>query len=393
MGNSLQGKNFVCIFPWLTDSTAIKCTGQICETIAIKYNTNSSIVTYKNEEYPRYKKYCPNTKLVFLKGSLNNKGKIVFKDLLRFILLNLKKIDILYLYHFPTDRVVIPTIGVLYKLLKKNGVLFVRLESDVNDLPEEFPILKQKKLSERIKNCISLLFYKKLDVLGVIDNPSFDLSSKKLKLYQYANKKIRVQLNGYKLYEQVPLKKFEDKRDRIVLAGRLNSPQKGLDIFLEALKYVDLKNWDIMLLGEITKEQIDKIRWIENENVCNKGKIIISGYISDVSVYLDVLNASKIFCLPSRYDGIPLVIPDAMARGCIIVGSDLFGIKEIATDNGRCGFFFPNGDSIKLASILNDIIDGKFNLTELSYQSRERAERIFHWDSIIENLHLEEFIR
>lgn len=392
MGDSLLEKNFVCIFPWLTDSTAIKCTGQICETYAIKNNAHSFIVTYENEEYHRYKKYCPNTKLVFLKGKLKNGGKTVFKDLLWFILSNSKQIDILYLYHFPADRVVIPIIGILYKLLKKKGTLFVRLESDVNDLPAEFPASGQKKLSERIKDNISIMFYKKLDILGVIDNPDFVLS-KKLKLYQYASKKLRVQLNGYRYYEPFPIKRFEDKRDRIVLAGRLNSPQKGLDILLEAMKYIDLKKWEIILMGEIGKDQVESIRWIENENVCVKGKIIVSGYISDVSVYLDILNSSKIFCLPSRYDGIPLVIPDAMARGCIIVGSDLFGIREIATDNGSCGFFFPNGDSEKLASILNDIIEGKFNLAELSSKSRERAERIFHWDSIIENLQLGKFIK
>lgn len=389
-------RNFVCLFPWLTDITATKCTGQICNTIGERFNLNTYIVTYKNEEYPRYKKYCPRINLVFLKGKLKYEGWSVFIDIIWFILKHARQIDILYLYHMPEDYLRIPFTGYLYKLINKNGVLFVRFEADISTLPVTYPYhSKKEKLFawvNEIKELTVKKFFRAIDILGVLDNEKFDLTQQR-EFWQYVGDKVRVQLNGYRIYEDLIVKDFYEKEKIILVLGRLNSHQKGLDIFLEALKYINLSDWKVALAGNLLPEQKKQIEEIGQLNTSLEGRIYILGYIEDIEAYSQLMNDSMVFCLPSRYDGIPLVIPDAMARGCIIVGSDLFGIKEIATDNGRCGFFFPNGDSIKLASILNDIIGGKFNLAELSSKSRERAERIFQWDSIIENLHLEKFIK
>lgn len=391
MSFEFKKRNLVCIFPGLIDITAIKCTGQICNTIAEKYDVNSYIVTYKNEEYPKFQKYCPNTKLLFLEGQLNDGGLKLFYDLLCFVIKYAKKINILYLYQFPDDYLLTPAIGYIYKRLNKNGILFVRLEADIETLPPLFPYITRKGIKNIIKNSVIKYFYSAINILGVADNRTFDLSRERI-IWKLAADKFKIQLNGYRFFENNIVKEFRKKEKIILLAGRLNSYQKGLDVFIGAMKLLNLRGWKITLLGEIRQDQINEIREIEEENSILKGNIEILGYIDDVSVYSQMLNDSMVFCLPSRYDGIPLVIPDAMARGCVIVGSDLFGIKDIITNYGEFGFYFQNGNSEALAKLLNEIISGEYDLERISQKGQKRAQEIFQWDSIVEGLHLEEYI-
>ncbi|SHK42330.1 glycosyltransferase [Epilithonimonas mollis] len=86
------------------------------------------------------------------------------------------------------------------------------------------------------------------------------------------------------------------------------------------------------------------------------------------------IQLADVFVLPSNYEGIPIVIIDALSYGKPIVSSDVGGISEIVLDNQN-GYVVKNDDDIfaeKIKYILNDAaIYKKFsdNSLEIFYKN------------------------
>ena len=53
-------------------------------------------------------------------------------------------------------------------------------------------------------------------------------------------------------------------------------------------------------------------------------------------------------------EGLPSVVPEAMARGCVVIGSDQGGIAEAVT-NGETGLLTQSGDAAALAAAMHQI--------------------------------------
>ncbi|MCB2141303.1 glycosyltransferase, partial [bacterium] len=66
----------------------------------------------------------------------------------------------------------------------------------------------------------------------------------------------------------------------------------------------------------------------------------------------EILNILDVFCLPSKNEGLPLSILEAMACGVPVIGADVIGINEVLTDN-KTGLLFPYDDDRVLCEKLN----------------------------------------
>ena len=83
-------------------------------------------------------------------------------------------------------------------------------------------------------------------------------------------------------------------------------------------------------------------------------RVTFSGYVSDTRlVYL----AAEVLLMPSRYEGLPMTLLEAMAMGLPVVASKLDGIAEVIGD-GEEGFLVPPTDAAlfveRTASLLTD---------------------------------------
>ena len=94
---------------------------------------------------------------------------------------------------------------------------------------------------------------------------------------------------------------------------------------------------------------------------------------------------AQIYVLSSRWEGMPLVLVEAMAHGLPIVTSDLPVSKEIL---GDFGIYFKNGDIEELAQRLEDAT--KIDWKEKSKEALTIAQRfdikniIKQWEELIE---------
>lgn len=137
------------------------------------------------------------------------------------------------------------------------------------------------------------------------------------------------------------------KTKRFLAVGRFTPLHKGFDLLIEAFSVFSKKNqdWHLDIVGEGEEEQ--KYRsMISNYNL--ETRITIYPFTNKIQ---DYYSNTQIYVLSSRWEGMPLVLVEAMSHGLPIVTSDIPVCKEIL---GNFGIFFKNGDINDLAQKLED---------------------------------------
>jgi glycosyltransferase involved in cell wall biosynthesis len=97
------------------------------------------------------------------------------------------------------------------------------------------------------------------------------------------------------------------------------------------------------------------------------------GNRSDADAFLDSID---LFVLPSFYEGFPMSILEAMARGTPVLSSAVNGVPEMVTE-GRTGFLFPAGNVPALARALKRIVEEPERVRAARRSARELVERRF----------------
>lgn len=98
---------------------------------------------------------------------------------------------------------------------------------------------------------------------------------------------------------------------------------------------------------------LEKTKELANQKGLSSN-IIFTGPVSNVGKFL---GASKIFVLPSKNEGIPISILEAMNYGLPIVASRVGGIPDIISDKN--GILFTSNSKEELSNALNELINNK----------------------------------
>ena len=120
---------------------------------------------------------------------------------------------------------------------------------------------------------------------------------------------------------------------RLACVGRLHPPSKGQDILLQALAAPEwrARRWRLSLYGEgASAEGISRLA----ERLGLAGRVRLAGHVSDIA---GVWAEHHALVLPSRYEGMPLVLVEAMLCGRPVIATDVAGHSELMED-GVTGF-------------------------------------------------------
>jgi glycosyltransferase involved in cell wall biosynthesis len=82
------------------------------------------------------------------------------------------------------------------------------------------------------------------------------------------------------------------------------------------------------------------------------------GYLPRRQLLREFLPACAVFAYPSRFDGLPLTVLEAMATGIPCAVSDYFALPEVVADGGRS---VPQDDPASLARALVDMLEPAAN--------------------------------
>ena len=90
----------------------------------------------------------------------------------------------------------------------------------------------------------------------------------------------------------------------------------------------------------------------------------------------DLLDAADLFVLPSRFEGLPLALLEAMAAGLAVVATRIGGTDE-AVEDGVTGTLVPPGDPLALAAAIADALDDPARLAAYGDAGRRRFRSTF----------------
>ena len=93
-----------------------------------------------------------------------------------------------------------------------------------------------------------------------------------------------------------------------------------------------------------------------------------------------LMTAADLFVLPSQFEGLPLVVLEAMASGLPVVGTRVGGLQTLI-DDGESGLLVPAGDYQALADAIARVLTDPRLRMHLAHGARERAEH-YTWQSV-----------
>lgn len=151
---------------------------------------------------------------------------------------------------------------------------------------------------------------------------------------------------------------------RLVAIGRLTR-QKGFDILIDALTTLDKQTqWRLEIYGD-GPERNALERQVRDDNLIER--VAFMGYTDDA---LGCLMDADLFVLPSRHEGLPTILIQALASGIQIVATDCHqGPREILQD-GRFGVLVRPEDARDLARGLNSVLSGTEHFVPALVRSR-----------------------
>lgn len=111
-----------------------------------------------------------------------------------------------------------------------------------------------------------------------------------------------------------------------------------------------------------------------------ESSVTFEGHIPRAELVRRFRNAT-LFVLPSRYEGLPTVLLEAMASGCPVVATDVSGCID-AIDPGDDGILVPPRDPERMAEAVRELLDDDDRRQELGASARETILEKFTWKEI-----------
>lgn len=153
-------------------------------------------------------------------------------------------------------------------------------------------------------------------------------------------------------------------RPVVLAAGRL-AAQKGLDVLLEAsVGWRDLDPVPLVVIAGAGP----LARTLRAQAVALNAPAVFLGHREDIAV---LLAAAAVFVLPSRWEGQPLVLQEALRAGAAIVATRVGGVPGLT--GGDAALLVPPGDARALGDAVRSVLTNPGLASRLAAAARARA--------------------
>lgn len=181
--------------------------------------------------------------------------------------------------------------------------------------------------------------------------------------------------------EPAALSSMDESRPLVSFVGRM-SFQKGLDVLMDAMESYDGDpGFDLAIAG---KGELSD--WLSERHSGSRAKkhISILGLVSDAEKRWLYEN-SECIVIPSRFEGLPTVLLEAMHAGTPVIMADVNGLGGLVERCGS-GISVPCEDHDSLASAMTEVIRADTETSTQWGSSGMKASRDYQWDRVTDRI-------
>ena len=175
-----------------------------------------------------------------------------------------------------------------------------------------------------------------------------------------------------------------DKASTVTYLGRL-SAEKGVDLLVDAWSLIADRHpgWQLRIVGDGPEQDA---LLAQTQDLAGSDRISWEPF---TELAQEVLLGSDVVVLPSRTEGLPLVLAEAQACGVPVVATDCSsGVRQLV---GDWGLLATRGDSRDLARVLDVAMSDATWRRESGRRARDEMERyridriMEQWEDLIEH--------
>lgn len=157
---------------------------------------------------------------------------------------------------------------------------------------------------------------------------------------------------------------------RFACVGRLHPPSKGQDILFDALADESWRDrsWRLRLYGEGPMRE-GLVRLAEHRGIADR--VRFEGYQPVEQIWA----SNHVLVMPSRYEGLPLAIVEAMLCGRPVVATDVAGNAEVIQD-GLTGFLADAPTAAGMARALERFWARRHDAEEIGSAGARRIRQL-----------------
>ncbi|MBU3906879.1 MAG: glycosyltransferase family 4 protein [Nanoarchaeota archaeon] len=181
---------------------------------------------------------------------------------------------------------------------------------------------------------------------------------------------------------KIGIKKPRNKLKKILFLGRV-APVKDIGTLIRAVKLLEKEKIILELVGPVEEEYGEQIKNLIH-NLSIENKIKMPGPVCDLGEKINIIDSCDVFVLPSKREGMPQSLVEAMAREKIVISSNTQGGKEIIKDKEN-GYLFQIGNESELAEKISLGLQENDLNKQIAKQARKSVER-FSWDKLIKQI-------
>lgn len=377
---SKNKKNFVTVFPPGENVHLSKDVGQIPQAMARQFGFDSRLVTESGAAFPGQAGCPAGFKVVHLrKWPLFRRVNLAtFHHLWR----NARAIDVLNLYHLSVET---KLLALLYKRANPQGYCYIKLDVNVQD--EKAALARPPRpagLRRYLGTRFHRAFFGAVDVFSAESAEGVAVVSQRYPLME--GKVIEV-TNGIEVAGLAGdgATIGEGKEDLMLTVGRIGTHQKNNELLLRALARADLKQWKVAIVGPFTPEFEGLFRSFLDQHPGLRGRVELVGNISDRDALMAWYARARVLVMTSRWEGFPLVFPEAQCHGNYIISTDVSSVAEITQDSRFGRVVGDNEDA--MASAMTDVIASGVCNADMSSAIATYAREKYDWKNALRELH------
>lgn len=170
-----------------------------------------------------------------------------------------------------------------------------------------------------------------------------------------------------------------EKKDKFFLCASRVSNEKGCDDAIEVFSkfYINHSDYRLVILGDGDKQYIENLKNKAKALGCDSA-IDWLGYKSDVMPYM---KRATCLMVASHFEGFGRMTAEACFAGCIVVGRNSGGTKEILKETG--GYLFENNEGF-LKALIDVVSLSKDEYKEKALFAQKKAKELYSIEGNVE---------